>query len=591
MRAARAGRIEEARASFRAVLCEDPANETALVWLGCLAENAHEGLAYASRAVEAHLQSPRAQAALRRAWQRLATEGSANVVRQRKVPSPPARPRRRVRVRWAAAGGAACGALLLIGALVTVGIGRPVQAEAPAQAAPLASPAAALPAATESAVPASVPSSLSQPTRTPTPPGESAIVPEPATASSPPPTTLIVPAPFPSPELTSTQEVSSGLPIPEPVQPVPVAADAINIVVLGSDQRPDWSEWHTDAIHVVSVQTDRAAVTVISIPRDLYVYIPGLWMSRVNFADYYGEAYAYPGGGSGLLRDTLLYNLGIRADYFVRTDFDGLIGIVDTLGGIEVPVHCHLSDHWPYPDENGEYPVLTMEPGVHPMDGETALWYARSRLTTSVFSRERRQQEVLQAIWRKVRDVGMLTQVPALWGHFRDMVVTDMQLADILKLARVALQVENQDVRFYSIGRDAVIPWTTPRGGYVYLPRWETLQPMLKEAMAPVPEARLARAYVPVEVWNGTSNVGYDLLAADRLNRAGFPVLIGEPDRMEYAETQLFVFSEHAKGTGVEYLQRMFGVPDERVSYEPAADANAGFRLILGTDYQTCYQP
>ncbi len=162
---------------------------------------------------------------------------------------------------------------------------------------------------------------------------------------------LVVPSPFPTPSVSWQTVLSTPIPIPTPVPPVPVASDAINIVVLGSDQRPDWSEWHTDAIHIISVQTGRPAVSVISIPRDLYVYIPGFWMSRINFADSYGDAYDYPGGGTALLRDTLLYNLGIRADYFVRTNFDGLIGIVDTLGGIDVPVHCRLSDHWPYPDE------------------------------------------------------------------------------------------------------------------------------------------------------------------------------------------------------------------------------------------------
>ncbi len=381
---------------------------------------------------------------------------------------------------------------------------------------------------------------------------------------------------------------STTLPIPTPVQPVPVASDAINIAVLGSDRREDWTEWHTDVVQIVSIQRDRAAVSVLSVPRDLYVYIPSLWMSRVNFADFYGEAYDYDGGGPALVRDTLLYNLGVRVDHYVRTNFDGLIGIVDTIGGVDIPVHCRLSDYWPYPDENGEYPILTMEPGVHHMDGETALWYARSRKTTSVFSRERRQQQVLQAIWREARDAGMLSRVPALWKQGRSMIETDLTFTDILDLARVALALEEQNVRFYNIGAAEVTPWTTPYGGAVFLPRWEEIQPIVAEAMAPLPEGRLNRTYKLVEVWNGTSNQDWDLLAVDRLYRAGFPAVVGEPDRQDYAATQLIIFRESIKGSGAEYLQHMFDISDDRVFHQPDESSSFGFRLIVGADYQTC---
>jgi LCP family protein required for cell wall assembly len=370
-----------------------------------------------------------------------------------------------------------------------------------------------------------------------------------------------------------------------------VADDAINFIVLGSDRRPHWNEWHTDAIHVVSIQRERGVVSVLSVPRDLYVYIPGFWMSRINFADYYGEAYGYTGGGPALVRDTMLYNLGIRIDYYVRTDFDGLIGIVDTLGGVDIPVHCRLTDHWPYPDESGMYPILTVNPRIHHMDGETALWYARSRMTTSTFSRERRQQQVLQAIWHRARDSGALTQIPALWEQTQDMLVTDVDFQGVIDMAPIAFTLQDPNVRFYNISRSGVTPWITPHGGNVFLPQWEPLQPVIAEMMAPVPEARLARMYLPVEVWNGTPNQDWEYLAADRLYRAGFPVIFGEPDRRDYANTQIIVFREHAKGTGIDYLQYMFGVPDSQVVYQPNEYATLGFRLILGSDYQTCYQP
>jgi len=92
-----------------------------------------------------------------------------------------------------------------------------------------------------------------------------------------------------------------------------------------------------------------------------------------------------------------------------------------------------------------------------------------------------------------------------------------------------------------------------------------------------------------VEVWNGTTNADWDRLAADRLVRAGFPAVLGTPDRRDYPQTLLIVYSEYAKGTGLGYLQAMFNIPNERVTYEPAGSQTVGFRLILGADYQTCY--
>ena len=401
---------------------------------------------------------------------------------------------------------------------------------------------------------------------------------------------MVVPDPFPIPG--PRQYVpSTTLMIPTPVQPVPVAADAINIVVLGSDKRDDWTEWHTDVIQIVSIQRSKGVVSVISVPRDLYVYIPGMWMSRINFADYYGEAYGYEGGGPALVRDTLLYNLGIRMDYYVRTNFDGLIGIVDTMGGVDIPVHCYLSDYWPYPDENGVYPILEMEPGIQHMDGETALWYARSRKTTSVFSRERRQQQVLQAIWHKARDAGMLTRVPTLWRQGQEMVQTDLNVGEILDLARLALALDDRNVRFYNIGADVVTPWTTPYGGAVFLPQWEKIEPIVAEAMAPPKKARLNRTYMTVEVWNGTPNEGWGWLAADRLYRAGFPAYVSEADRTDYEQTQLIIFSSSLKGSGADHLQELLGLSDEQVLHRPDKSSPYGFRLILGADYQTCPYP
>lgn len=438
------------------------------------------------------------------------------------------------------------------------------------------------PTATSSPTPVAYPTATPSPTPTPIPtlplPRESA-----PTIAWP---TLVAPGP-----VTPTFPLTGALPIPTPVPLVETSAETINIIVLGSDRRPHWSEWHTDVVQLISIQPSIPAVTILSIPRDLYVYIPGFWMSRINFADFYGEAYGVEGGGFGLIQQTMLYNLGIRVDHYVRTDFDGLIGIVDALGGIDVPVHCRLQDHWPYPDETGRYPIKVLEPGVHHMDGETALWYARSRLTSSTFAREKRQQQVLQAIWRKARSLDLLPRLPELWSQLSSMVVTDMEFGEVARLAALGLQLDERNVRFRNIGYQHVVPWTTPRGGSVFLPRWEEIEPLLQEALSPPPEGRMWRTLHTVEVWNGSEYEDWEQLAADRLLREGFGVVINQADRRDYEHTMLVDFSVTPKGSATDYLKWMFNISPADIIRSPDPNAPARYRLIIGADYEPCRSP
>jgi hypothetical protein len=168
------------------------------------------------------------------------------------------------------------------------------------------------------------------------------------------------------------------------------------------------------------------------------------------------------------------------------------------------------------------------------------------------------------------------------------MVVTDLNLIDVVRLAEVAFRLDSQHVRLRSIGYQHVIPWTTPKGGNVFLPDWEKLEPLVADALGPVPEWRLWRAMQTVEVWNGTSNPAWDQLAADRLGREGFAVVIAESDRRDYPQTQLLDFTMLGQGSAASYLQWMFKVAPENVISAPDLGTGAQYRLVIGADYQTC---
>ncbi len=164
------------------------------------------------------------------------------------------------------------------------------------------------------------------------------------------------PADTPTPLIiTATPDPSSLLPtdwIPPNISapnyapaPFPILTDTetVTFALLGSDTRGGQS-FRTDTIVIAALRPKSGQVTLISIPRALSVYVPSYGMQRVNTAYEYGEIYHYPGGGPASLKDTLLYNLGIRIDHIAMVDFDGFRQIVDTLGGVDVPVACAYTD-------------------------------------------------------------------------------------------------------------------------------------------------------------------------------------------------------------------------------------------------------
>lgn len=387
-----------------------------------------------------------------------------------------------------------------------------------------------------------------------------------------------------------TGTLSTTLFVPTAVPLLPIPEEAVTILLLGSDKRPDREHWRTDAIQYVVIYPEVPSAAILSIPRDLYVYIPGYSMNRINFAHMYGETNGYEGGGPGLLNQTLLHNLGVSADYYVKVGFDGLIGLVDAMDGIDVPVHCRLRDYWPYPDEEGQYYRIALEPGVHHMDGELALWFSRSRVTTSIFSRERRQQQVLEAIWREARQASLVDAAAALYEQTGDVFETDLGLGNIVSLAMTAAQLDPVDVKRRNIGWGQVIPYTTPGGGGVYLPIWREIEPIITDVLAPPAANRAAQEAVSVEVWNGTEHAGWDLLAADRLYRQGFVPIIGQPDRRDYTQTQIIYFDANTKGTGLTALQSLFRVSQDNLILQANAGSDVKARLIVGGDYVTCWQ-
>ena len=171
----------------------------------------------------------------------------------------------------------------------------------------------------------------------------------------------------------------------------------INVLLVGVPGGDHDGPDLTDSILFVSVNVIDKKIDMFSIPRDLYVEIPGFGYNKINAAYSLGKNYQLAGGGMDTLKDTIESILGQNIDYFVKIDFDGFVKTVDTLGGIDVTVDEDIYDFL-YPDGYGGYEPFSLSAGKQHLDGETALKFVRSRQTTSDFDRSRRQQKTLVAI-------------------------------------------------------------------------------------------------------------------------------------------------------------------------------------------------
>jgi polyisoprenyl-teichoic acid--peptidoglycan teichoic acid transferase len=370
--------------------------------------------------------------------------------------------------------------------------------------------------------------------------------------------------------------------------------ETVNFLLIGSDRRPGGS-FRTDTMVIAILRPNEGQVSLISIPRDLWVYIPEWDNQRINTAYQHGVSVGYPGGGAGLLKDTILHNLGIRIDHTAMVEFDGFRQIVDTLGGVDVPVSCAYTD-WKIidpsfdPQNENNWFLYTTGPGLVHMDGELALWYARSRQKSSDFDRGRRQQEVLRSLFTQALQAGTLTRIPELYNNLKDSVETDLSLADLLQLSLYAPKMTSADIRSYYIRPPYVSSWITDAGAYVLLPNEELLRGMLTEAMS-ASTTTVQRQTVKIDVMNGTSIAGYETLAATRLNYAGYETTIIPSDRQDYAYSVLIDKTATQDSAQSDHILNVLGM--SAGSLIPTADPNSAshYLLILGYDYQPCFKP
>lgn len=394
----------------------------------------------------------------------------------------------------------------------------------------------------------------------------------------------------------------TGSVVYEPGKPLPRwdGTERVNILVMGIDQREhEQGPWRTDTMLVLTIDPITVSGGMLSIPRDLWVPIPGYEEGRINTAHYLGELYDYPGGGSALAVKTVQYNLGVPIHYYARVNFTAFEQLVDLIGGIDIYVEEEIADPI-YPDEAYGYDPLYISAGWQHFNGEMALKYARTRHTTGGdFDRAKRQQQVILALFEQITRLDLLPQLapraPELWKTLQGSVVTDLTLDQVVALAQLASEVDPEKIRYAVVDEHYTQFWETPDGQQVLIPvrdRIRELRDYIFTTEAPLPQqaddpaARLEAEAATIEVLNGTAAAGLAALTAEYLQQQGLQIThTDNADRSDYPESLVIVYT--GKTYTAEYLARSLGFPLTAVVH--GADPNAPYdiSIILGADYQS----
>jgi len=239
-----------------------------------------------------------------------------------------------------------------------------------------------------------------------------------------------------------------------------------NILILGIDYTPpENAVGRSDTIILFTMIPFEPYIGLLSVPRDLWVTIPGVGENRINTAHFFAEG-QQAGSGPRAAMDTIQQDFGVRMDYFVRIRFDGFRGIVNAMGGVDIDLNKPMAG----------YPV-----GKYHLTGNKALAFARHRLGSDDFFRMEQGQLLIKSIFRQLLRPRMWPRLPAVWIALSQNVDTNVPWFLWPRLVVALLRAGPDGVDSRTIGREMVTPFMTNQGASVLLPIWPKINPVLME--------------------------------------------------------------------------------------------------------------
>jgi LCP family protein required for cell wall assembly len=367
--------------------------------------------------------------------------------------------------------------------------------------------------------------------------------------------------------------------------------DIVNILLIGAATRNPNNPGLTDSLMVVSADRTTGTVSIVSIPRDLYVYEPDFGMYKINTAYFYGEENQVEGGGIGLLIKTIRYNLGLNIDFYARVDFTSFGTVINEVGGIDITVDCAIRD-WrlksPELDIHAadNYEIFTLPAGFYHMDADTALWYVRSRKTSSDLDRGRRQQDVLRAIWREIRAQGVLQNLPTLWGQVTDTVDTNLTLADVVGMAPLATTLNTSDIEYYTFRQKHEVNNAYSKAGQAILVMdRDAIAELMQNVVRPPSGSHADSARPKVEIVNASGVDNLDRVVADRLELEGFDTEVVYEPANPRNYNHVIDYTGATKGNPIGTIQKVLSVTNDGVEVQPDPNRQYDFKVYVGALY------
>lgn len=206
-----------------------------------------------------------------------------------------------------------------------------------------------------------------------------------------------------------------------------------DMVILGVDARPgEGYLTRTDAVILLNITPGKARITMLSIPRDVFIQVPNYGEQRINTINALGEQETR-GSGPELVKASFQESFGVKVENYIRLDFSGFVAVIDAVGGVDIQVPKLIIDY-EYPTLDGGTITVRFDPGEQHMDGERALQYARTRHQDDDYQRAARQQQVVDALMEKLTNPLNVVQWPGVWRAIQKHTNTDLNTWDIIRL-------------------------------------------------------------------------------------------------------------------------------------------------------------
>ncbi len=368
----------------------------------------------------------------------------------------------------------------------------------------------------------------------------------------------------------------------------------VNILLIGIGGEEHTAGNLADSIIVVSIDPFSKEMGMLSIPRDMYVTIPGFYQSRINAAHSLGSTQEDPNGGIAVLGQTIEETLDIPLHYYARVDFQGFVQAVDNVGGITIELEERVFD----PNFGDE--TLDLPAGPVQLDGETALRLARARgaigglgVSRGDFGRADQQRKMLLALKDKVLSAGTFanpTKIAGLIDTVGNHARTDLQVADMLRLYEIIESIPEENIVSYGLdnGADNYLTSANIAGAAVLIPKagvgnYTQIQEFVRELFV---DGFIKQEQPIVDILNGSEVAGVATEQARELRTYGYtvPVVANAPEG-DYNGTVVYDLSNGEKPFTKRLLEQRFqttmlsgsSLPDSIVT-------TSDFVVIIGND-------